>query len=108
MTVRTYSGKTSVTIRYFISSVAMNAAHFLKHVRDHWQIENGLHWVLDIAFREDASRVHIDHAPQNLATLRHMATNLLKHEQSVSVGMKAKRKMAGWDNDYLLKVLGGA
>jgi len=107
MTVRTNSGKTTVTNRYFISSLPMNAQRFLKGVRNHWQIENGLHWVLDIAFQEDSSRIRAENAAQNIATLRHIATNLLKQEKSAKVGVKAKRKMAGWDNDYLLKVLGG-
>jgi len=93
------------TIRYFISSWRATAREFLQRIREHWQIENKLHWVLDIAFREDASRIRKDHAPANMAVLRHIATNLLKQESSVNVGVAAKRKMAGWDNDYLLKVL---
>jgi len=105
MTVRVLDGKTSVETRYFISSWTASAHDCLHATREHWQIENGLHWVLDIAFREDESRVRKDHAPQNLATLRHIALNLLKQDRSVKVGMTAKRKMAGWDNDYLLKVL---
>lgn len=105
MTIRTLEGKTTVETRYFISSLQASAHDFLHTIRDHWQIENGLHWVLDIAFREDESRVRKDHAPQNLATLRHVALNLLKHERSAKVGIAAKRKMAGWDNDYLFKVL---
>lgn len=107
ITVRTQSGKTTVTTRYFISSLPMDAQHFMQSIRDHWQIENGLHWVLDVAFREDDSRLRKNHAPQNMAILRHIATNLLKQETSARVGMKAKRKMAGWDNDYLLTVLEG-
>jgi predicted transposase YbfD/YdcC len=97
--------KTEVTQRYFISSWTASAQKFLHHIREHWQIENGLHWVLDIAFREDESRLRKDHAPQNMATLRHLAVNLLKQDTSVKVGIAAKRKMASWDNDYLLKVL---
>jgi len=77
----------------------------LNAIREHWQIENGLHWVLDIAFREDESRIRKDHAPQNMALLRHLALNLLKQDTSVKVGIAAKRKMAGWDNDYLLSVV---
>ena len=61
--------------------------------------------MLDIAFREDDSRVRKDNAPENLAMLRHIALNLLKQEKSLKVGVKAKRKRAGWDNDYLMKVL---
>ena len=105
LTIRHTAKKTEVTIRYFISSWLASAQAFLKSVRDHWQIENGLHWVLDVAFREDESRIRMDHAPQNMALLRHIALNLLKQESSVKVGIVAKRKMAGWDNDYLLKVL---
>lgn len=105
LTIRITPQKTEVTERYFISSCTASARVFLTRIREHWQIENGLHWVLDIAFREDESRIRKDHAPQNMATLRHMATNLLKQETSVKVGIAAKRKMAGWANDYLLKVL---
>jgi predicted transposase YbfD/YdcC len=95
----------TVETRYFISSVQTDARTLLHTVRTHWQIENGLHWVLDIAFREDDSRIRRDHAPQNMALLRHMALNLLKRETSLKVGVKVKRLRAGWDNAYLLKVL---
>ena len=61
--------------------------------------------MLDIAFREDESRVRKDNSPENLAVLRHITLNLLKQEKSLKVGINAKRKRAGWDNDYLLKVL---
>jgi predicted transposase YbfD/YdcC len=105
LTIRQTPPKTEVTIRYFISSWAATAQSFLKAIREHWQIENGLHWVLDIAFREDESRIRKDHAPQNMAVLRHIALNLLKQETSMKIGIAAKRKMAGWDNAYLLKVL---
>lgn len=105
LTVRQTASKSEVTMRYFISSWDASAQAFLQAIREHWQIENGLHWVLDIAFREDDSRIRKDHAPQNMALLRHMALNLLKQETSVKVGIAAKRKTAGWDNAYLLKVL---
>lgn len=105
LTVRITPKKTDISVRYFISSWSASAHAFLKRIREHWQIENGLHWVLDIAFREDESRIRKDHAPQNMALLRHIALNLLKQETSVKVGMAAKRKMAGWDNAYLLKVV---
>jgi predicted transposase YbfD/YdcC len=94
-----------VTLRYFISSWDATAQTFLKAIRQHWQIENGLHWVLDIAFREDESRIRKDHAPANISLLRHISLNLLKQENSVKVGIAAKRKMAGWDNAYLLKLV---
>jgi predicted transposase YbfD/YdcC len=105
LTIRQAPKKIEVTIRYFISSWSASAQVFLQRIREHWQIENGLHWVLDIAFREDEARIRKNHAPQNMATLRHMALNLLKQQTSVKVGIAAKRKMAGWDNAYLLKVL---
>lgn len=105
LTIRQTASKSEVTSRYFISSWDAPAQVFLKSIREHWQIENGLHWVLDIAFREDESRIRKDHAPQNMALLRRIALNLLKQETSVNVGIAAKRKMAGWDNTYLLKVL---
>jgi predicted transposase YbfD/YdcC len=96
-----------IKTRYFISSRKMDAKAFLKAKRSHWAIENGLHWVLDVVFQEDRSRVRKDHAPENLAVLRHMAVNMLKQDKSLKVGVHAKRLQAGWDNQYLLKVLAG-
>lgn len=97
--------KIEITSRYFISSWKTSASDFLQAIRDHWQIENGLHWVLDVAFREDDSRIRKDHAPANMALLRHLALNLLKQEKSANVGINNKRKRAGWDNNYLEKVV---
>ncbi len=99
--------KSSRDARYYISSLENNAKLALHAARGHWGIENGLHWVLDIAFREDESRVRKDHGPENFAVLRHIALNLLKHEQTTKLGTKTKRLKAGWDEDYLLKVLSG-
>lgn len=97
--------KTESQTRYFISSLPPDPTRHLQVVRAHWQIENAFHWVLDIAFREDESRVRKDHAPLNLALLRRLALNLLKRESTLKVGIKAKRLRAGWDAPYLLKVL---
>ena len=93
--------------RYFISSLESNAEKILRAKRSYWGIENRLHWVLDIAFNEDRSRVRKDNAPQNFAVLRHMALNLLKQEKTAKGGIKAKRLQCGWNVDYLLKVLAG-
>jgi predicted transposase YbfD/YdcC len=102
---RRLPSKTEQQSRYFITSLPPDAKRILAAVRAHWQIENGLHWVLDIAFREDDSRVRKDHGPRNFAVLRQIALNLLKQERSLKVGVKAKRHRAGWDQPYLLKVL---
>ena len=91
--------------RYYICSHPAAAAALLKATREHWGIENSLHWVLDMAFDEDRSRVRTGHADRNLAVTRHLALNLLKQEQSVKVGVKAKCKKAAWDHDYLLRIL---
>jgi predicted transposase YbfD/YdcC len=93
--------------RYYISSLEADAQQLNRVIRGHWSIENALHWVLDIAFREDDSRIRKDHGPENMATLRHIALNLLKQDKSIKVGIKSKRKNAGWDERYLLKVLNG-
>lgn len=102
---RRIGDQTQVEDGYYISCFDGSATQHLKAIRHHWHIENCLHWVLDIAFREDAARVRTGHGAENLAVLRHIALNLLKRETSVKVGVKAKRLQAGWDNRYLLRVL---
>ena len=88
-----------------ISSLTPTAQHALAICRDHWYIENSLHWILDVAFDQDHNRVHKDHAPANLAVLQHIALNLVKQEKSTPASVKTKRLRAGWDNAYLWKVL---
>lgn len=102
---RRSNGKRSTAIRYYISSLANNARRLLASVRKHWGIENSLHWVLDVAFREDESRMRKLNSPENFAMVRHVAYVLLKQERSEKVGIKAKRMKAAWDRDYLLQVL---
>ena len=98
-------GQKTVERRYFISSLEADAKQALKAVRGHWAIENGLHWCLDIGFREDDCRVREEKSAENLVMLRHIGLNLLKQETSCKLGIKSKRKKAGWDNSYLLRVL---
>ncbi len=97
---------TSKERRYYLCSVS-SVQEFAHAARGHWGIENGLHWVLDVAFREDHNRTRSDHSAHNFAILRHIALNLLKAEKSVRVGVKGKRLNCGWDHDYLFKVLLG-
>jgi predicted transposase YbfD/YdcC len=92
-------------VRYYLSSLADDPQHLNQVVRTHWTVENELHWVLDVAFGEDQSRVRQGYAAQNFALLRQIALNVLKQEKSAKIGIQNKRLRAGWDNDYLLKVL---
>jgi predicted transposase YbfD/YdcC len=102
---RRLADQVTVETAYYISSLPNDAARLLAAVRSHWSVENSLHWVLDIAFREDSSRVRKGFGDQNFAVLRQMALNLLKQEKTASIGVKAKRLKAAWDERYLLRVL---
>jgi len=92
--------------RYYVSSLPGDATTVATAVRSHWGIENQVHWVLDVAFREDASRAHIGHSAANLALIRKLALNLLRADPTRRIGVKGSRLKAGWDNTYLLYVLG--
>jgi predicted transposase YbfD/YdcC len=102
---RRLGDKTTVETHFYIASLLGSALLLLNAIRAHWGIENSLHWVLDVAFREDDQRARVGNSPQNFAVLRHIALNLLKHEPSLKVGIKAKRLRAAWSESYLLKIL---
>jgi predicted transposase YbfD/YdcC len=91
--------------RYYISSMHTDAQHFNRCIRDHWKIENSLHWILDVAFNEDQSRKRAGNAAQNFSVINRIALNLLKNELTTKQGVKGKRLKAGWDNNYLESVL---
>ena len=91
--------------RYYISNLNKDPSYFQQAIRSHWSIENKLHWTLDVAFGEDASRKRIGSSAQNFSILNKIALNLLKNEKSIKIGVKGRRLIAGWDNEFLLKVL---
>jgi predicted transposase YbfD/YdcC len=97
----------TVEERYYLLSGRLSASSFGDAVRSHWGIENRVHWVLDVSFHEDQSRIRAGHAAENFAVLRQIALNLLQQQQTKRVSLKGKRKKAGWDTDYLLQVLRG-
>jgi len=100
-------GKKVEGTRHFISSLPAEAYLLGKCIRNHWKIENQLHWELDVVFHEDYSRVRSDHGPENLALLNRTALSLLKKAPGKE-SIKSKRKKAGWNNEYLLEVLGSS
>jgi len=102
---REINGVQSNEARYYISSLSNEAEFFNLVVRRHWNIENKLHWTLDMIFGEDASRKRIDHAPQNFALIRKFAINIVKRDKTPRRSLILKRKMAGWDDKYLIRLL---
>jgi len=91
--------------RYYVSSATLNAARCADAVRAHWRIENALHWVLDTTFDEDRARNRCDHGPENLATLRKLALNVLRSARP-DISIRRKRKRSGWSDDFARSVLG--
>lgn len=100
------TGQSEGQTRYYITSLAPDAVRLNRVIRQHWSIENQLHWVLDVGFGEDLSRKRQGHAAQNFSILTRIALNLLKQDKSSKRGVKGKRLKAGWDHSYLLKLLG--
>jgi hypothetical protein len=108
------NGKTEHERRYFLASAPLDVAAFAA-VREHWHIENRLHWVLGVVFREDQSRLRRGHGARNMAIVRHFALNLLgnaddppprtRRPPKTRRSLKTRRKLAGWDTDYLRRVL---
>jgi predicted transposase YbfD/YdcC len=108
-TIRGVNGKGKVTaeIRHYLCSARLPPATLAAAIRNHWRIENGLHWVLDVTFREDASRVRERNAARNLALLRRIALNLARANSTLKASLKGKRKYAGWDNSFMATLMAG-
>jgi len=102
---RTINGTTSTERRYYLLSLESDVHKFAKSVRNHWSIENQLHWILDVSFKEDDSQCCGGYSAENLAVIRHIGLNLLSRDKKSKVGVKAKRLKAGWNNNYLKSVL---
>jgi len=103
---RTHKGKTTIEFRYYISSLEPIAERHGHVTRLHWGVENKVHWHLDVTFGEDQSKIRAGHGAENISLMRKSALNLLKSDTSLKAGIENKRKMAGWNPDYLLKILG--
>jgi predicted transposase YbfD/YdcC len=93
-------GKVSTARRYYLSSAKLDARTFAHAVRAHWGIENRLHWVMDVVFHDDLARLRTGHGPENMATVRHIAMNLVRQARPVT-SLKNRRKIAGWNRNYL-------
>jgi len=104
--IREIGGQKTAERRYYLSSLPLDVSLFARAVRGHWGVENKLHWVLDVCFREDQSRARAGYAAENLATLRRLALNLLNREKTKKRGVKGKQLNASWNHAYLLQLLG--
>jgi len=100
-------GKVTAEIRHYLSSARLPPERLAAAIRNHWGIENGLHWVLDVTFREDASRVRERNAARNLALLRKIALNLARADATLKASLKGKRKYAGWDDAFMATLMAG-
>src|SRR5262249_60197469 len=102
---REVGGEVSSEQRFFLTSLPCDVVRFAQAVREHWGVENALHWVLDVSFREDDCRIRQGHGAQNMAVLRHMALNLLRRESGHKRGIKTRSKRGGGGGDYLFQGL---
>ncbi len=101
---RDIDGAIKQETRFYITSLGLQAVQLGAVVRDHWAIENSLHWVMDMIFRDDECRVRTDHAPANFTTIKHMAINLLRNAPSKD-SLRLRRKVAAWDDDFLASLI---
>lgn len=97
-------GETRCETRFYISSLCIEANPMAAYIRDHWGVENGLHWVMDMVFRDDECRIRKDNAPANFATIKHMASNILRSSKGKQ-SMRQKRHAAAWDDDFLFDLI---
>ncbi len=103
--IREWEDKKTVERRYYLSSLSLGIETFARAVRSHWGVENKVHWVMDVCFREDQSRARTGYAAENLATLRRLALNLLRKEKTKKRGIRGKQLNASWNHAYLLRLL---
>ena len=103
--VRIVNEKIGIETRYFISSLENDAQKLAEAIRGHWSIENSLHWVLDVTFKEDNSRIRRDNAPANFAVLRHIAVNIISQNKSRKLSVRSKRFLATLDEEYSIELL---
>jgi predicted transposase YbfD/YdcC len=101
---REIAGKIERETRFYITSLGLPAPLLGPIIRSHWAIENSLHWVMDMVFRDDECRVRTDHAPANFTTIKHMAHNLIRKAPG-NASLRLKRKAAGWDGDFLATLI---
>ncbi len=104
---RTLRDRETDNVRFYLSSHLPRARKLSTAIRSHWGIENTQHWTLDVAFREDERRNRKEHSPENLAVLNRFALSLLQQDKTTKVGIKCKRNMCGWNDNYLLQILAG-
>lgn len=102
------TGQERMAVRYYLSSLEPSVKAFAKYTRSHWSIENSLHWILDVAFREDECQIENPTAAANISAMNRLALSAFKSDTKVKRGIKTKRKVAGWDEDYLLEILAKA